>query len=318
MSLSCPPRLGPLGLRRFLLAVVTVVSFSGLPLGAVHAQEELTIPELEGVFRGAEAAYEAAFEALSLLTSQGDRNSQAFATARAAGDEDAMNEAFGVNQRLSGQLRNAQRRVEEKAQEVTEARERLLEAQRNYLEELRLQVSDTVDPGTLAQLRTFISDTSFQIQELRNLEDPQVTLEPLPELDEEAFDSPADLRLKANMLDFKAGQWEAEFAYNLDRLENLRQEQDLLRWSGDFLADLGRFGDQPPVSPRPVQDVSQPGQAQPTGADSLGVEVEYLSVEERIVILEALQESLTENIEIIRVRAQRLRRKAGGDWAWAL
>lgn len=300
-----------------MLAVVTVVFLAGLPQGPVQAQEEFTIPELEGLFRGAEAAYVAAFESLSLLSSLSDRNQQAFNTAQTLGDEDAMNAAFGENIRLSPMMRAAQDRVEEKAREVTEARERLMEGHRDYLEELRLQALDTVDTDTLAQLGTFIQNTRFQIQELRSLEDPQVILEPLPELDEEAFDSPADLRLKANMLDFKVGQWEAEFTYNLDRLEDLRQEQDLLRWSGDFLADRGRFGDQPPVSLPPVQDVSQPGQAQPPGADSLGVEVEYLSVEERIEILEALQEELTGNIQIIRVRAQRLRRKAGGDWAWA-
>ncbi len=62
--------------------------------------------------------------------------------------------------------------------------------------------------------------------------------------------------------------------------------------------------------------VPQPGQAQPPGADSLGTEMVFLSVEERIQILEAFQEELTANIQIIRVRAQRLRRKAGGEWAW--
>jgi len=316
VRLSRLPRLGPMGLRRLTLAMVVVACFAGLPPRSLQAQEEFTIPELEGLFRGAEAAYQAAFETLALLTSQGDRNREAFATARAAGDEDAMNAAFGENYRLSHPRRLAQDRVEEKAGEVRDARERLLEAHRNYLEDLRLQTLDTLDPETLDTLDTFILDTGYRIQELRNLEEPQVVLEPLPDLDEETRDSPTDLRNKANMLDFKAGQWETELAYNQDQLEDLRREQDLLRWRRDFLADRGRFGDQPPTGPPGVRTVPQPGQAQPPGADSLGAEIGFLSVEERIQLLEAFQEELTANIQIIRVRAQRLRRKAGGEWAW--
>jgi hypothetical protein len=309
-------RFGPFGFRGLTLTVVAVACFAGLSPGSLQAQEEFTIRELEGLFRGAEAAYEAAFETLSILTSQGDRNREAFALAQAAGDEDAMNAAVGENYRLSQPRRTAQDRVEEKAREVRDARERLLEAHRNYLEDLRLQTLDTLDPETQAQLDTFILDTGYRIQELRNLEDPQVVLEPLPDLDEETRDSPTDLRNKANMLDYKAGQWETELAYNQDQLEDLRREQDLLRWRRDFLADRGRFGDQPPTGPPGVQTVPQPGQAQPPGADSLGTEIVNLSVEERIQILEAFQEELTANIQIIRVRAQRLRRKAGGEWAW--
>jgi hypothetical protein len=295
---------------------MAVACFAGLSPGSLQAQEEFTIPELEGLFRGAEAAYEVAFEAWSFLTSQGDRLDQTFATALAAGDEEAMNAAFGEIRLLAPQRRAAQNRVEEKAGEVRDARERLLEALRNYLEDLRLQTLDVLDPVTQAQLETFILDTGFRIQDLRTLDDPQGVLEPLPNLDEEITDSPSDLRNKANMLDFTAGQWEAQLAYNQDQLEDLRREQDLLRWRRDFLADRGRFGDQPPTGPPGVQTVPQPGQAQPPGADSLGAEIGFLSVEGRIQLLEDFQEELTANIQIIRVRAQRLRRKAGGEWAW--
>ncbi len=316
MSLSRLLRFGPFGFRGLTLTVMAVACFAGLSPGPLQAQEEFTIPELEGLFRGAEAAYEAAFEALALLTSQGDRLDQTFATALAAGDEEAMNAAFGEIRLLAPQRRAAQNRVEEKAGEVRDARERLLGALRNYLEDLRLQTLDVLDPDTQTELETFILDTGFRIQELRTLDEPQVVLEPLPNLDEEITDSPSDLRNKANMLDFTAGQWEAQLAYNQDQLEDLRREQDLLRWRRDFLADRGRFGDQPPVGPPGVQTVPQPGQAQPPGADSLGTEIVFQSVEERIQLLEVFQEELTANIQIIRVRAQRLRRKAGGEWAW--
>ena len=314
------PSAGPgrTGLRRLVLAVA---SMAWLVLNAPcegQVQEELTIPELESLYRGAEGDYIAAFEALALLSSQFDRASQNVSTAQAAGDEAARNRWYEETLRLAPERRLAQRNVEGEAQELRDARDRLLEAYANYLDDLLLQTSTATDPETQRGLATFVSVTSARIQELRSAEDPQVTLEPLPEINWEPRDGPELLRNKATILDLRAGQYEAQYAYNQVQLEALRREQDLLRRSNDFLAGITRFDDpMTPVGPPVARTVPPPGQVPPPpGADTVGIEGGFLTLEQRILALETLQGEITQAVQTIRGRAAMLRRLAGGEWAW--
>jgi len=305
--------------RGHSLAVVSFCLLVFLPGTSTPAlgQEELTLPELEGVYRRALAGYEEAFAALEVLSSQFDRASQEVLRAQAAGDQAGMNRAYEETLRIAPRRRQAQRRVEEKVEELRVAREELLDARASYLEELLLRTQSAADPAEQRSVAIMVADTRNGIQELRSLEDPPVNLEPLPDINVEPRDGPADLRAKATILEVTAAQYEEQYAFNELHLEGLRRDQRLLRRSGDFLAGITRFDDPTvPVGPPGSRSVPQPGQvATARGADSLNVQGNNLTLEQRIEALETLQEEITQRIENIKVRAQTLRRLAGGEWA---
>jgi hypothetical protein len=308
---------GQWALCRPLVAAVSAALLLAGPFSGAAGQVALTLPEFDGLYRSAVSEYDAAFQALEVLSSQQDRADRDFAAALAAGNEAARNRAYGEIWRLGPQRRQAARRVEDKAQELIMARERLLDANAQYLTDLLTQAAAASDPMEQRALATFVADTRNRITELRNLEDPQVTLEPVPDINAEPRDGPAELRNKATILDLTAGQYEEQHAYYQRQLEGLRRDQSLLRRSGDFLADFARFDDPTvPVGPPGNRTVPTAGQVPPPlGADSLGVEGGFLTLEQRISALVVLQEELNQRIETIRVRANDLRRLAGGEWA---
>jgi hypothetical protein len=288
----------------------------GFPGGAT-AQEELTLPELEGLYRGAVAGYDEAFRSLEVFSSQFERVSRDLTAAVAAGDEGAANRAYAETLRIAGLRRQQQRRVEEKVQELRAARERLLDATAQSLEDYLAQADTASDPVDQRALTTFVTDTRNRLRELRDLEDPPVTLEPEPNINAEPRDGPQDLRAKATILELSARQYEDQWTYYDRQLQGLRRDQSLLRRSGDFLADFNRFDDPTvPVGPPGTRAVPPPGQVQlPPGSDSLGVDGGFLTLEQRIRALEVLQEEITQRVEAIRIRAETLRRLAGGEWA---
>lgn len=289
-----------------------------MPLLGASGQEVVTVTELEGIYRGALAAYETAFARLEVLTSQFDRASQDLTAALAAGDEAGKNRAYAETLRLAGSRRQAQRRVEEKVEELREVRDRLLAATAEQLEGF-LAVADTAsDPTNQRALFNLISDTENRLRELRSAEDPPITLEPVQDITVETSDGPTELRAKATILEVTATQFEGQQTYYTQQLAGLRRDQALLRRSGDFLADFNRFDDPSvPVGPPTARTAPQPGQVRPpSGADSLGVEGGFLTLEQRIRALEVLQNEITQRIGAIRVRAETLRRLArGGEWA---
>ncbi|MFH1766432.1 MAG: hypothetical protein ABIF09_19820 [Gemmatimonadota bacterium] len=304
-------------LRRRLIAAVSLALLLASPPSGASGQVALTLPEIDGLYRSTVSEYDAAFQALEVLSSQQDRADRDFAAALLAGDEAATNRAYGEILRIGPERRQAARRVEDKAQELLVARDRLLDANAQYLTDLLAQAAAASDPMDQRALATFVADTRNRITELRNLEDPQVTLEPLPDINFEPRDGPAELRNKATILDLTAGQYEEQYAYYERQLEGLRRDQSLLRRSGDFLADFTRFDDLTvPVGPPGTRTVPPAGQVPPPpGVDSLGVEGGFLTLEQRIRALVVLQEEINQRIETIRVRANDLRRLAGGEWA---
>ncbi len=316
--MSFSPSTGPgrKGFRRLVLVAASLAILG--PTTPCEAQvQEVTLPELEGLYRSALRGYEQAFEVLEVLSSQFERASLDLANAVAADDETAKNRAYAESLRISGEMGQAQRRVEEKVLELREARGTLLDATAAYLEDL-LVLGDTVtDPVTQRDLPTFVSDNRTRISELIALEDPPVRLEPVPNINAAPRDGPIVLRQKATMLEVTASRYLGQYAFNEQKLEDLRGDQDLLRRSGDFLAGITRFDDPTlPVGVRPTRTDPPSGQAQASpGADSLGVEGGFLTLEQRIEALETLQEEITERIQTIRVRAANLRRLAGGEWA---
>lgn len=296
--------------RTVSLSVVLLLA----SLAPLRGQEPPNIQALEAEYLAARAEYEAAFLALEALESRYNQALDDFDQARTSGDDDRANRAFTAVQQLGAERRAQDRRVEEKAQGLRDARGRLLEALGASLESLILEVDAATDPEERRQLALILADRNNRYLELRGEEDPETTLEPMPDLVISPSDSPRDILRKAGTLDFRAEQYEARLTEVERRLEELRRDQRRARAVQDFVAGLERYDDtRLPVVPPATRtvDPSDPGQV-PPGADTLGVESTTLTLEERIENLELLQREMEERLQQIRDKADRFRRLAGG------
>jgi len=244
------------------------------------------------------ASYEAALAEVRGREVQYESASQVFDQALDAGDEAETNQAYVAVRQALYLRAQAERQLEERAQELREARRNLLEARRIYGEDLLAQAATETDPVAERTLAAFVENNSLEIARIRGLPEPDITLEPLPEINVEMTDGPGELRQKAGLLEFAANQYQEQQTYLQQQLDDLLRDQDLFRRNRDFLADRSRFGDQPPTGARGGQDVPPPEQ-----------------LDQQIQELETLQEELTTRIETIRIRAADFRRRAGGEWA---
>ncbi len=300
-------RLGPrLGVS--LLVVACVSAAFALPAGA---QEDLTLSELDLAYRSSLDEYRAAFQALEVLESRFNRASLAFRRAGEVGDKAGQEEALAITYRLAPEMRMQTLRVEEKASEVRLARGRLLDARARHLEDLLQQADLARDPDERQELAILVQDTRNQIAELRAQEDPEVILEPEPDIVIGPRDDNEDIRIKASILDVRGDQYE-ELLGEIDRrLEGLRRDLRLMRQSDDFVAGVERYGDlRLPVGPPGSRSDPIPPLAQPPGeVDAPGAEERPLTLEERIEFLVVTREEVSERIERIRVKAESFRRQ---------
>ena len=146
--MSVPPLSGILQKGHFVrcLAGIICALLIVSPDTAAHGQVAATRGELEALYEEAKGRYELSFRALERLSTQFDEASRAFAAARAAGDEEAQNQAYQDALRISGDKRLAQRQVEADVETLRTARGRLLEANAVYLDSLLTLAETTADP----------------------------------------------------------------------------------------------------------------------------------------------------------------------------
>ena len=286
------------GVSRCFLAGAFGFLLGGFFSGAA-AQEEMTLNELDLIYQRTVVEHTAALLAMESVESEFTRALLRLSTATEAGEEAEANLAYAEIQDIADRRRYTQRQLEERADSLREARGRLIDSSALHLGELLARGDTTTDPVTRGEIGSQIENTRLQLATLRGAEEPQVTLEPLPDYTKESRDGPTELRAKAGLLEFAANQYEEQHAYFERQLEALRRDQSLLRRSRDFFADRVRFDDRPPGG--------TPG----TRTDVPPEE----TFEERIQLLVNLQETLTGWIQDIRVRAADLRRQAGGQWA---
>jgi len=281
----------------------------------VMGQEPPNIPDLELEYRRAQAEYEAAFRALEAREAQLNQAYEALDDARAAGDEAGTNVALRRVMDLSGELREIQLRVDQRAEELRGARAQLLRAFRSRVDEFIVQVDSARNDAERANLAALLEDANNRLLELLAQEEPETVLEPMRDITISTTDLPIDIRRKAATLDYRADQHEARLADIDRRLQELREDQRRVRTVSDFLSDMARFGDtRMPVGPpggRATNPPLNPDQ-RPAAGDSLAAATRPMTLEERIQSLEILRRELEERIQLIREKAERFRALAGG------
>lgn len=302
---------GRVWFRRRLLPLLLLILLPGKAPG--QEPEPLNIPALESEYLAAQGEYQAAFFALEALESRYNQALEAFDEARASGDMDRTNRVFTTVQQLGAEVGSQERRVQQKARELEDARARLLEALGQRLEEL-IQLRDTtLDEEEQLQLAVILEDANNRLLELRAEEPPETTLEPMQDVTISPGDTPRDIRRKAATLDFRADQHEARLVEVVRRLERLEEDLRRARTVSDFVAGLERYDDTrlPVVSPG-NRGVEPETNQRPSGADTLGLQERPLTLEERIQRLELLVEDLTRRMVEIRAKARRFTDIAGG------
>lgn len=294
----------------FLLGTFLVL---GPPI-QLWAQETSNILVLEPEYRRAQGEHLAAYNALVALEGRLNQAYEDLARARNVGDQAAAEEALSRVLQLSGMQREATLRLNEKAEELTEARSRLIQAYRQSVDELMAQADSTQEREAREELRAIVIDRNNRRLELLAEEEPETALEPMQDLTISATDTRQDILRMAATLEFRAEQHEAWLEGIDQRLEELRQDLRRSRRVSDFLSDMERFGDtRLPVGPPGTQTPPPPDPNRlPAEADSLGAEPRPMTLEERIRRLENLREQLEERIQLIRDKAARFRVLAGG------
>lgn len=294
-----------------LLASVLLLGAGPVPGGA---QEEPTLEELELEYRSALSAYEAARRAREAREIRFDRALEAADSARASGNTDELDRAFAEAQREARELGALDRRVEETAEQLREARQVLLEALQDRLEALLEEVDSARDPEEREELAAILVDINNRYLELQATEDPPVEPEAMEEITITPRDTPANLRRKADLLDFQGDQYEAQIAEIDRRMERLEAAQRTNRAVQAFVADIERYDDNRlPVVPPGARNMgtTDPEESAPAG-DSVASPDRPMTLEERIQSLQVLRDRLVTYLEQVRDKAERFRREAGG------
>jgi hypothetical protein len=293
---------------------VFLAFFLALLPGLANAQEVLTIQELELEYSSRVQRHQAALNAWEVLESRFQRALEELSAAGSLGNSDRRNRAFTISQQLAGEIRIQERRVEELAQELRDSRSALLTARGQRVEDLYQQVDSAVDPQERRELGAILEDANNRYLELRAEEEPETSLEPMQDITIGPRDTPEIILRKAESLEFRANKYEAQLAGIGGRLEELREDQRRTRRVNDFMAGLERYDDTRLLGvPSGSRTVNPPDPAQvPPGADTLGVEVRPMTLEERIGSLELLEEELRLRMQQVRDKAARFRLRAGG------
>jgi hypothetical protein len=293
----------------FFLPAVLVLCLWGATAEPARGQDEggeLVQRELE--YRAARQSYEAALEQLRAEYNAYTRILDEVRIAPNAGDDAARGNALARAYARSQEVQRLEIRVQESRATLDERREGLLAALDARLDEVQQRLGA---PGRLtlqerqgleAQLAGLASQYLELEEQGSNVLTPRNVL--YPSIVYDPRDTPSDVLFKIDFAEGKLAQAVSqaeELDGQIQRLDNLLRAQRSRR---DFLGQLNRFGDtQVPVG--------QPGQRTERGegavADTAGVALEELPLEQQLATLRTFREQMTRVIEVLEERVRDLR-----------
>lgn len=295
----------------FLPALVVVCLggwFAPAPAPAQAVADEVVQEELE--YRASRQSYEAALEQLRAEYNAYTRILDEVRAARTSGDDAAREAALARAYARSQEVQRLEVRVQELREALDAERGELLAALDRRLDDVQARLgAGTPDLQTRRELEAQLAGLAAQYVELEeqgsNVLTPRNVL--YPSIVYDPRDTPSDILFKIEFAEGKLSQAEAqaeELDGQLQRLQNLLRAQRSRR---DFIGQLNRFGDtQVPVG--------QPGQRTERGeaavADTVGVALEALPLEQQLSTLQTFREQMTRVIEILEERVSALRARA--------
>jgi hypothetical protein len=287
---------------------VALCAWSGSPGPAAGQEDAAGVVQGELDYRAARQAYEAALDHLEAEYNAYTRILDQVREARSSGDDDARRAALARAYARSQEIQRLERRAQEEREALDARREALLVALDARLEEVQgeLAASDVLPFDERRRLEATLSGLASQYLRLeeegsnvltpRNVLYPNVVYDPR--------DTPSEILYKIEFAESKLAQARAqveELDGQIQRLDNLLRAQRSRR---DFMGELDRFGDtQVPVG--------QPGQrserSQEVVADTTGITLEGLPLEQQLATLQTFREQMNRVVEVLRERVEDLR-----------
>lgn len=249
-----------------------------------RAQVADSLPQRELEYRAAFADYEAALAAWRATDARSGRLLDQVAVARRQGG-DAYEAAQRAWLAQVPEMERMDRRVDDAKARLAKAREAFLvalDARRDVLEARLLAAA----PTERNELRALILDLENQYGEVEAAPDAFVATPVFTPVELSPRDGPFEIRMKADLLEHKAGDLQTQIDELDQDIERLEKRLRLDRRFRDFQAGVGRFdADRVPVGP---VTRGRSGQDDVTTADS-GVALEDLPLPERIEQMKAIR-----------------------------
>ena len=272
--------------------------------------------ELE--YQAALSEYTAAYDAWEVLQRRWDQLMRDQSEARNQGDDDLWESIVADAQELSGQMNQAETRLQDLRDEWRASGTALVSALDAHLDLLTVQ-AQTAQSDDQPDLATLYRDRDNRLRTVERELGPTRALElrPLPEITIGPRDSPRDILFKAQLLTRKVEQHETLISDVNGEIEDLQRRQRRSRVFGDFLAGVERYDDiQVPVTSETTRS-QLPEEELAAAADS--VQTVPRSIEDRIQDLLTFRGALELRRDQLREKADSFLERAGGTWSgWGM
>jgi hypothetical protein len=270
-----------------------------------RAQEVGDVAQRELEYRAAKGAHDAALGDYNAQYNAYERIIDQVTVARNAGDDAALDAALGRWYQRSLEIGRLDLRVQEQRERLERARGALLAALDAELESVGAQLAAGPGVSAASALVARSRDLRLQYEELE--EEGSAVLTPreivLTQLRYDPRNTPAEVRLKVDYAERRIEE-AREALREVDR--QIQRVSTLLRVerSGrDFRGGLNRFGD----DQVPVGQPAQGRDGQPAVADTTGLTLEELPLDQQLSTLRAHRAQLEVYIGVFEERVKALR-----------
>jgi hypothetical protein len=259
-------------------------------------------------YRAARQAYDAALDHLTAEYNAYTRILDQVRAARNSGDDDARKAALARAYARSQEIQRLERRAQEEREDLDARRKALLVALDARLEdvEAELAASDVMPFEERRRLEATLAGLASQYLELEeegsNVLTPRNVLYPSVVYDPR--DTPTEILYKIEFAESKLDQARAqveELDGQIQRSESLLRAQRSRR---DFMGQLNRFGDTQVPLGQPGQ---RPERGQQAIADTAGITLEGLPLEQQLETLLTFREQMNRVVQVLEERVQDLR-----------
>lgn len=314
---SAPPVRARRGCRGGVRAAVVLAGLlGGAPLAAVPvlAPAPLAAQAVEQAQEQRELEYQAALSALEsaqaarrALQSRFEQWSDSLNVARIAGDEARRNNAYRELLGVTTDLGSADRRVEQTATALEQARFALKDLIDKRMDLLVDQLQYTSTDNERRTLALVYEDLSNRFEELDREAPPEMQVTPvvLPNIMASPTDGARELSAKAELLERYAARYDTLIGTIEQELSDLEKRAQRDRVMGGFLAGLDRYGDTNlPVGP--AREVPPAGSEAGESATPIPLEERMGELRDLLTRYESLREEARERAGHLKQRAQEI------------
>ncbi|MEX0856068.1 MAG: hypothetical protein WD056_00715 [Gemmatimonadota bacterium] len=306
---------------RFGVPITGTLALAGVLLGlgvapAPALAQQPSWGQLEASFELARGRYDNELSRFQQASYQAEQALLDVTAARAAGDAGRLEDAFAAFHGRAFEELTQWGVVAREAERLREAALALIDVlDQREVEVLSMLRRDLTPQSEVAllqdlgRIRTRILEIDQLLDRVGGGFEENLDLRPVISLQEDPRDTPADLRLKAEILDEQAGSYEAIIRNMEVRIAELEQRNQLARAQRDLVADIGRYDDLPlggrlsrvPADARPATD--------PADADG---GLAQLDPAQQLEFFRAIRDRALENRAFVMEQAELFRDRAEG------